>query len=150
MPRRPAVLFVSAALLGLLVLPGAATAKPTAAASAANLVNALAADACGAEKAEIGKRAFRKRYGAKKPMRACVKRAKPDARNAVGEATDECLMELEEYGSEEFYARMGDFLRLRRGLRRLDHGRRRVRGRRGGGRGRRGGRGVTAPWWARA
>ncbi len=109
MPRRPAALFVSAALLGLLVLPGAATAQPTAAASAANLVNALAADACAAEKAEIGKRAFRKRYGAKKPMRACVKRAKPDARNAVGEATDECLTELEEYGSEEFYAEWETF-----------------------------------------
>ena len=109
MPRRPAVLFVSAALLGLLVLPGAATAKPTAAPSAASLVNALAADACATEKAEIGKRAFRKRYGAKKPMRACVKRAKPDARKAVGEATDECLWELEEYGSEAFYSEWETF-----------------------------------------
>ena len=96
-------MIVSAALLGLLVLPGAAPARPTATASGANLGNDLANDACALEKSEIGKRAFRKRYGTKKPMKACVKQAKPDARKAVGEATDECLLELQEFGSEEFY-----------------------------------------------
>jgi hypothetical protein len=109
MSRRPAILIVSAALLGLLALPGGVAAGPTATASGANLVNALATDACAAEKSDIGKKAFKKRYGAKKGMKACVKRNKADARAAVTEATDECLWELEEYGDEEFYGEWGTF-----------------------------------------
>jgi hypothetical protein len=102
MARRPAIVIVTGALLGALALPGAA-AGASASASSASLVNSLAADACQAEKASIGKKAFKKRYGAKKAMKACVKRARPAARTAVASATDECLLELQDYGEEEFY-----------------------------------------------
>ena len=102
MTRRPTTLLICAAVAALFALPAAS-------ASGATLVGTLAADACAAEKADLGKKAFKKRYGAKKPMKACIKRAKPQARAAVDEATDECLWELEEYGDEEFYAEWGTF-----------------------------------------
>jgi hypothetical protein len=109
MSRRPTILIIAAALTGLLALPGAAVAAPTASASASSLVTTLATDACVAEKSEIGKKAFKKRYGAKKGMKACVKKAKPQARQAITEATDECIWELEEYGDEEFYYEWDSF-----------------------------------------
>ncbi|MBM3667460.1 MAG: hypothetical protein FJW90_08290 [Actinobacteria bacterium] len=96
MARKPAILIVCAALLGALATPAPSSA-------AGGLVGKLAAGACSAEKAKIGKRAFAKRYGAKRPTRTCIKRTKAAARRAVAAATDECLVELEEYGEEEFY-----------------------------------------------
>jgi hypothetical protein len=102
MSWRPTALIACAAIGAALAVPAASSGSPT-------LVNSLAAGACQAEKSEIGKRAFKKRYGAKKPMRACVKRARAAARVAVGEATAECLWELGEYGSEEFYSEWATF-----------------------------------------
>jgi hypothetical protein len=108
MARRPAIAIVTVALLGLTALPGAAAA-PGAGTSSTNLVNTLATDACVAEKSEIGKKAFKKRYGAKKAMKACVKRARPDARRAVAAGTEECLAELQDFGEEEFYLEWESF-----------------------------------------
>lgn len=109
MPRRPVILSALAALVALFALPGAATAAPTAQVSAAALVESLSKDACAAEKADIGKKAFKKRYGAKKSMKACLKKARPLARQAISEATDECVWELNEYGEEEFYYEWDSF-----------------------------------------
>jgi hypothetical protein len=82
---------------------------PATSGAAGGLTGQLAADACKAEKAKLGKKGFAKRYGAKKPMKVCAKKAKADANKAVSEATDECLLELQEYGDEEFYADWGTF-----------------------------------------
>ncbi len=109
MRKRPAILVTSLALVALFALPGAATAGPSASASASSLVITLATDACAAEKSEIGKRVFRKRYGAKRAMRACVRKTREEARRAVHEATAECLWELEEFGPHEFYLEWGTF-----------------------------------------
>ena len=96
-----ALISVVCCALGLTLLPSAASGNA--------LVNKLAADACRAEKSKLGKKAFAKRYGAKKPVRACAKRTRPKARAAVSDANDECLFELEEYGDEEFYLEWGTF-----------------------------------------
>jgi hypothetical protein len=82
---------------------------PATSGAAGGLTAQLAADACKAEKSKLGKKGFAKRYGAKKPLKACAKKAKADANKAVSEATDECLLELQEYGDEEFYADWGTF-----------------------------------------
>lgn len=82
--------------LGVVALPASSSA-------AGGLIGTLAADACATKKAELGKRAFRKRFGAKRAMRACVRQTRDEARRAVDEATAECLWELEEFGEEEFY-----------------------------------------------
>lgn len=109
MPRRPVIPSVLAALVALIALPGAAPAAPTAHTSGSALIETLAKDACAAERADIGKKAFKKRYGAKKAAKACLKKARPEARLAISEATDECVWELNEYGDEEFYAEWDSF-----------------------------------------
>jgi hypothetical protein len=77
------------AAAALLALPAGA------AASQGGQVNSLTAQQCNQERADIGKRAFRKRYGAKHPMRACVRRTRPEVDNAMAECiaedTDEIL-----------------------------------------------------------
>jgi hypothetical protein len=82
---------------------------PATSGAAGGLAGQLAAGACKAEKAKLGKKGFAKRYGAKKPMKTCVKKARAEANKAVSEATDECLFELQEYGDEEFYEEWGTF-----------------------------------------
>jgi hypothetical protein len=84
-------------------------ALPASSGAATNLANQLASNACKAEKSKFGKRGFAKRYGAKKPMKVCLKKARASAGSAVSEATDECLAELQEYGDEEFYAEWETF-----------------------------------------
>ena len=102
MPRKFPIALACLAVAVSLVAPATSGA-------AGSFANQLAADACKAEKSKLGKRGFAKRYGAKKPMKTCLRKAKAEANKAVSEATDECLSELQEYGDEEFYAEWDTF-----------------------------------------
>jgi hypothetical protein len=95
--RRASVVALAAlALCASLVMPGGAAAKP-----GGGLVAKLAAKACVQQKQAIGNRAFRKRYG-QRPMPACIKKKRGEARKAVAVATEECQAELDEFGPEDF------------------------------------------------
>jgi hypothetical protein len=100
-PKLPIALACLAVAVSLVV--------PATSGAAGGLAGQLASSACKAEKAKLGKRGFAKRYGAKKPIKACVKKARAAANRAVSEANDECLSELQEYGDEEFYYEWGTF-----------------------------------------
>ena len=58
----------------------------------------------------MGKRAFRKRYGQKRTMRACAKRHREQVASAVGTATQDCQAELSEVGAADFIDEYGDEL----------------------------------------
>ena len=65
-------------------------------------VASVAAQQCAQRKADIGKKAFRKRYGAKHTMRNCVKRTRPKVAAAVTSATEGCQQELAQNGQAQF------------------------------------------------
>jgi hypothetical protein len=90
------------AAAALLALPAGA------AASQGGQVNSLTAQQCAQEKAEIGKKAFRKRYGAKHTMRNCVKRTKPEVAAALNTAGSDCQAELTQSGLAEFIDDYGE------------------------------------------
>jgi hypothetical protein len=90
------------AAAALLALPAGA------AASQGGQVNGLAAQQCAKERAEIGKKAFRKRYGAKHTMRNCTKRTKPQVQSALGTASGDCQDELTQNGAAEFIDDYGE------------------------------------------
>jgi hypothetical protein len=94
-PAVPVLVAVAIALGVALIVPFTSVAKPR------GMVGELAAGACASERAEIGRRAFAKRYG-RRPMRACTKRMRGDARRAVRVAAEACQTELDDYGLEEF------------------------------------------------
>jgi hypothetical protein len=77
------------------------------AASGGGQVTSLTAQKCAKERAAIGKKAFRKRYGAKHPMRACSKKAKGEVAAAVGTANSDCQDELAEIGLADFIDEFG-------------------------------------------
>jgi hypothetical protein len=80
----------------LLVLPGSAAAKGV------GPLQRLAAQQCAQERGDIGKRAFRKKYGAKHTMRSCIKRTRPRVASAVDPAGQQCDAELTQEGVTEF------------------------------------------------
>jgi hypothetical protein len=86
----------------LLALPVEAGAKQGGA------VNSLTAQQCAQERADIGRKAFRKRYGAKHAMRACAKRNRAQVASAVGTATQDCQAELSDLGVADFVDEYGD------------------------------------------
>jgi hypothetical protein len=90
------------AVAALLALPAGATA------SQGGQVNNLTAQQCSQEKADIGKKAFRKKYGAKRTMRNCAKRTKTQVQTAIGTATNDCQDELAQSGEAEFIDDYGD------------------------------------------
>ena len=90
------------AAAALLALPAGA------AASQGGQVNSVAAQQCNQERADIGKRAFRKRYGAKHTMRACVKRTRPAVAAAMGTANSDCEDELAQSGDAQFIDDYGE------------------------------------------
>jgi hypothetical protein len=90
------------AAAALLALPAGA------AASQGGQVNSVAAQQCNQERADIGKRAFRKRYGGKHTMRACVKRTRPEVVAAIGTANSDCQDELAQNGATEFIDDYGE------------------------------------------
>jgi hypothetical protein len=91
-----------AAAAVLVVLPA------NAAASAGGQVVGLAAQQCGQERADLGRKAFRKRYGPKHTMRACVKRTRPQVLAAVSTANSDCQNELAEIGTADFIDEYGE------------------------------------------
>jgi hypothetical protein len=87
----------------LIAFPAGAAAKQQ-----GGQVESLAAQQCNQERADLGKRAFRKRYGAKHTMRNCAKRVRPQVATAMGTASADCQEELAESGAAEFIDDYGD------------------------------------------
>jgi hypothetical protein len=71
-------------------------------------INGLAAQQCAQERADIGKKAFRKKYGAKHTMRTCTRRIVPQVASAVGTANSDCQDELAQGGVADFIDSYGD------------------------------------------
>jgi hypothetical protein len=91
------------------LIAGAALALPAgAAATPAGQVSSLAAQQCSQERASIGKKAFRKRYGRKGAMRACTRRHRGQVAAAVGPAAQDCQEDLADFGAAEFIDIYGD------------------------------------------
>ncbi len=100
--RKAGHLLVALAAILLLALPASAAKK-----AGGKPVDRLAAQACANERQQIGKAAFRKKYGERGTVRACVRRARNQAKAALRNATDQCLAELAELGPEEFAEEYG-------------------------------------------
>jgi hypothetical protein len=78
-------------------------ALPASAATAGGgQVQSLAAQQCSQERSEVGKRVFRKRYGAKHTMRTCIKRKRAAVASALPAATGSCQQELAASGATGF------------------------------------------------
>ncbi len=90
------------AAAALLALPAGA------AASQGGQVNSLTAQQCSQEKADLGKKAFRKRYGAKHTMRVCAKRTRSEVTSALATAASDCQDELAQNGDAEFIDDYGE------------------------------------------
>jgi hypothetical protein len=84
------------ALGALLALPASASAGQGGAAAS------VAAQQCAQERSVVGKRGFRKRYGAKHTMRTCIRRNRGKAATAVNSATADCQTELSQDGADQF------------------------------------------------
>jgi hypothetical protein len=89
------------AAVALLALPAGS------AASGGGQVTSLTAQQCAQERAAIGKKAFRKRYGAKHSMRACAKKNKAQVAVVLGTANSDCQNELAEIGAADFVDEYG-------------------------------------------
>lgn len=94
-------------LAALLVLPATAAAGQV---GQVGQVSSLAAQQCAQERGTSGKKAFRKKYGPKRAMRACVKRNRARVAAALGTAAQDCRAELSDLGETDFvdeYADLG-------------------------------------------
>jgi hypothetical protein len=85
----------------LIVLPGAA-AKPRGAS------DRQAAGMCAQERADLGKRAFGRKYGAAHPKRACLKATRRLINAASRIAAQDCQAELADLGAEDFVDSYGE------------------------------------------
>jgi hypothetical protein len=94
--------------IGGILAAAALTLPACAAAAQGSQVSSLAAQQCSQERADIGKKAFRKRYGEKHAMRSCSKRHRGQVASAVSTATDDCQAELSEVGAADFIDEYGD------------------------------------------
>jgi hypothetical protein len=90
------------AAAALLALPAGA------AASQGGQVTSLTVQQCNQERADVGKKAFHKKYGARHTMRSCVKRTRPQVVTAVDTANSDCQDELAQSGATEFIDDYGD------------------------------------------
>jgi hypothetical protein len=93
------------AALALLALPAAASANGG---QGNPQVTGLAAQQCAQERSDIGKRAFRKKYGAKRTMRSCVRRTQPQVSAVVPAANTDCQDELASETPADFIDEYGD------------------------------------------
>ena len=85
------------------ILVAALLALPaSAAAGQGGQVSSVAAQQCAQLRADMGKKAFRKRYGAKHNMRNCIKRNRAKAASSLTSAAQECQQELAQIGPDEF------------------------------------------------
>ena len=89
--------FIAIAAVALLAMPSAAAAKP------GNGLGKATGRACADERREIGKEAFREKYG-KQAMRNCKRETLGDA---VRNAAQECKSDLEELGADGFREEYG-------------------------------------------
>jgi hypothetical protein len=71
-------------------------------------VASLASQRCAQQRAAMGKRAFRKRYGEKHTMRTCIRRNRARVATAVAAATRDCQSELSDLGQADFVDEYGD------------------------------------------
>ncbi|HEY6654181.1 MAG TPA: hypothetical protein VI028_08645 [Solirubrobacterales bacterium] len=83
-------------------------ALPASAAAGQGQVATLAGQQCARERAEVGKRVFRKRYGQKHTMRVCAKRHRARVSAAVGSASQDCQGDLADFGETDFIDLYGD------------------------------------------
>jgi hypothetical protein len=90
------------AAAALLALPAGA------AASQGGQVTSLTAQQCSQEKSDIGKKAFRKKYGAKHTMRNCGKRTKSQVTAVLNTANSDCQDELAQSGAAQFVDDYGE------------------------------------------
>ncbi len=97
-------------VIGGLLLAALLALPATAAAGQGGQVSSLAAQQCAQERGTSGRKAFRKKYGPKRAMRACVKRNRARVAAAVGTAAEDCRAELSDLGETDFvdeYADLG-------------------------------------------
>ena len=80
----------------LLALPAGAAAKP------GGHPRGLAARQCAQERSQLGRKAFRKKYGAKHTMRSCTRRTRPQVASVLDSAVQGCQAELAQSGAETF------------------------------------------------
>jgi hypothetical protein len=80
----------------LLAMPAVAEAKQN------GPIASMAAQQCAQERVDVGRKAFRKHYGAKHAMRNCIRRTRPRIAAAVTSATDDCRQELAQDGPDQF------------------------------------------------
>jgi hypothetical protein len=91
------------------ILVAALLALPaSAAAGQGGQVSSLATQQCSQERAAIGRKAFRKRYGAKHTMKTCAKHSRTQVVTAVRAANTDCQDELNEIGEANFIDEYGD------------------------------------------
>jgi hypothetical protein len=94
---------LASVVAALLALPAVATAK-----QGGGQLNGLAVQQCAQERSTIGKKAFRKKYGAKHTLRNCVKRTQPKVAAASQAASDDCQSELAAEDVQTFIEDYGD------------------------------------------
>jgi hypothetical protein len=98
---------IAAIVVGALVaVPASASAKPHG--HGGGQAAGLAAQQCAQEKGDIGKKAFRKKYGARNTTRSCIRRTQPQVAAAIPIATRDCQDELTSFGTDVFVAVYGD------------------------------------------
>jgi hypothetical protein len=97
-------------VIGVFLVASALALPAGAAAGQGGQVPSLAAQQCAQERATVGKKAFRKRYGQKRTMRSCVRRNRARVAAVVGTAAEDCQAELSGLGETDFideYADLG-------------------------------------------
>src|ERR1700730_5020893 len=91
------ILIAVVASAGLpLPVPASAPAK-----TSPGTPRAVASQTCQSERAGVGRKTFRHRYGARS-MRVCIRRHVPDANRAVSDATAQCNLDLQVNGETGF------------------------------------------------
>jgi hypothetical protein len=91
------------------ILAAAALALPvSAAAGQGGQVLSLSTQQCAQERADIGRKAFHKRYGQKRTMRACARRYRGRVASALATAKQDCQAELSDIGEADFIDEYGD------------------------------------------
>ena len=95
------------AIAGVMVV-GLLALSPGATAARGGPVAGLSSQQCAQERADIGKRAFRKRYGRKHAMRTCARRNRARVAGAAGTAAQDCQEELADLGETDFIDEYAD------------------------------------------
>jgi hypothetical protein len=89
-------------VIGVILVAALVALPASAMAAKSRQTPSLAAQRCAQERASIGKRTFRKRYGTKHTMRTCIRRNRGKAAQALTAATEECQQELAQDGPDQF------------------------------------------------